>query len=264
MRHGARVSRPASTLAAVALGALVLVERLNPLRARTARRPRLATNLALGAGCMVVIALVESPLARAVAERNARRRLGLAQVAPRPMRGLVGLLAMDYGFYVWHVLTHKLPMLWRFHRVHHVDPDLDSSTGPRFHPLDMLISLPFRLLQVRLAGVDRRGLERWRTFFNASVLFHHSNLRLPGAWDRRLAWVLTTPAMHGIHHAQDKAQRDSNWSSGFSFWDRLHGTFRHHRQPAIGVDDPVAARDVPLVPALAAPFRPLPSESAPR
>ena len=249
---------------ALALGALLVAERARPLRRRTwPDRARIPVNAVLGAGCMAAIALVEGPLARGVADRNAARGRGLAHAVPRPLAGIAGLLAMDYGFYVWHVLTHKVLFLWRFHRVHHVDPDLDATTAVRFHPVDMIVSVPFRLLQIRLAGVDRAGLMRWRRFFNASVLFHHSNLRLPGEWDRRLARVLTTPAMHGIHHAKDPAQRDSNWTSGFSFWDRLHGTFRHHDQPAIGVDDAQAERDVPLGRALQAPFERQPPKSVP-
>jgi len=206
-----------------------------------------------------VIAAVEEPLCQAIAQRNEAGRRGLAGILPRPMRLAAGLAAMDYGFYLWHVATHKVPLLWRFHRVHHVDPDLDASTAVRFHTLDMLVSLPWRLVQVRLSGVDRKGLALWRQFFNASILFHHANLRLPGGWDRRIAWLLTTPEMHGIHHSAERVQRDSNWSSGFSLWDRLHGTLRQDRAQAeltIGVDDACAGKDIALLPALKAPFRP--------
>jgi len=206
-----------------------------------------------------VIQAVEEPLCQAIARDNEKRNAGFAGLFPKRLRLVAGLAAMDYGFYLWHAATHKVPLLWRFHRVHHVDPDLDVSTAVRFHTLDMLVSLPWRLVQVRLSGVDPRSLALWRQFFNASILFHHANLRLPGRWDRRLAWLLTTPEMHGIHHSSDRSERDSNWSSGFSVWDRLHGTLRQdvaQGDLVIGVDDRHGEEDVALLPALAAPFRP--------
>ena len=257
----ARFLRTALIAAAgAALATLIVAERQRPLRRRTeATASRTSVNLALGVSCAAVIAAVEEPLCQAIARRNEAGARGFAGLFPRPLRLAAGLAAMDYGCYLWHVATHKLPVLWRFHRVHHVDPDLDISTALRFHTLDMLVSLPWRLVQLRLSGVDRRGLALWRHFFNASILFHHANLRLPSGWDRALAWLVTTPEMHGIHHSATRSRRDSNWSSGFSLWDRLHATLRQdsaQAAPTIGVDDRCAAADVGLIPALAAPFRP--------
>lgn len=249
-------------LAGAAVAGLLVAERRRPLRRQT--RPDLPRNLrnaAMGASCAAVVAAAEVPITQALARRNLSNGHGFAQALPRPLRLLGGVAAMDYGFYWWHVATHKVPFLWRYHRVHHVDPDMDASTAVRFHLLDMLVSLPFRLVQVRLAGVSPRSLRLWRHFFNASILFHHSNLRLPGRWDERLSWVLTTPRMHGVHHSKTAEERDSNWSSGLSVWDRLHRTFRDDvpaESVVIGVDDPEAETDVPLRAALAAPFRPLP------
>ena len=247
---------------ALALGMLLLAERKRPLRKRMfAQKKRFIDNLMLGAGCMAFVSAVEVPLACAIAARNAARGRGIAQRLPARLRLLGAMLAMDYGFYLWHVATHKAPFLWRFHRVHHVDPDMDASTAIRFHPLDMLVSLPFRLIQVRLSGADPKALKIWRDFFNASILFHHSNLRLPEQVDAALSVILTTPRMHGIHHSKIRVQQDSNWTSGFSFWDRLHGTFRafpHNGPPQgaidIGVDDWRALDDVPVAAALDAPF----------
>ena len=150
--------------------------------------------------------------------------------------------------YIWHVLTHKVPFLWRFHLVHHVDLDLDSSTALRFHAVDMLISIPWRAAQVMVLGTSRRALSVWQAFFFASVMFHHSNICLPAGLERRLATILTTPRMHGIHHSAVQDQTNSNWSSGFSLWDRLHRTFRldvPQRQIRIGVPayrNPAAVR----------------------
>ena len=250
--------------AGAVVGGILLAERKAPLRdQKEPAIPRNVRNLALGAGCAVIVAAVEEPLTKAIAEKNLAGKRGFAQKLPKPLRLLGGIAAMDYGFYWWHVATHKVPFLWRFHRVHHVDPDMDASTAVRFHPVDMLVSLPWRLVQVRLAGVSPKSLRVWRNFFNFSVLFHHSNLRLPDGADERLAKVLTTPKMHGIHHSSVKDERDSNYTSGISLWDRLHGTFRS--QPAqdaidIGVYDPKADEDVAIDRALGAPFRDTPTQ----
>ena len=111
--------------------------------------------------------------------------------------------------------------------MHHVDLDLDTSTALRFHFVDQLVSAPMRAAMVVLVGPDEKTHARWNTFFFASVLFHHANVRLPRALEDRLALVLTTPRMHGIHHMARKDATDSNWTSGISLWDRLHGTFRN-------------------------------------
>ena len=251
-----------------AVGAIVLAEHRRPLRRQTVpAAPRVARNLAMGTMSLAVIAAVENPATRAVATGNARYKRGLQHwLGNGPVGKAAAFLAMDYGFYLWHVATHKVPFLWRWHRVHHVDPDMDASTALRFHFLDMVISLPWRLVQVRLSGVDPAMLARWQRFFFLSVLFHHSNTRLPPAWERPLSRLVTTPAMHGVHHAQDWRLMNSNWSSGIALWDHVHGTYRGavpETAITIGVDDPLALADVPLAPALLAPFAPTPDRARP-
>jgi len=247
------------SIAIGAVAALLVAERTRPLRAQTRRPlPRMARNAAMGAACQAVIMASEAPLTEAMARRNVAARRGLQHTIGGPAGRIVAFLAMDYGFYLWHVATHRVPFLWRFHRVHHVDPDLDASTAVRFHFLDMLLSLPWRLVQVRVSGVGPRELGAWRGFFLASILFHHANLRLPARWDQRLSRLFTTPRMHGIHHSQRPDEMDSNFSSGISIWDRLHATYRDdvaQQDIDIGIDDPQAARDERIGPALLAPFR---------
>lgn len=224
----------ASRLAPLAAGAAALTliaaaERWSPLRRRTQAEPaRTVRNLALGALSMAIVAIAEDPAVLPLARRAQAQRRGLMQRLPLPAWARDGLafLGMDYTIYLWHVATHKVPLLWRLHLVHHVDLDLDASTALRFHALDMLVSTPYRAVQVALLGASPRALAAWRAFFFLSILFHHSNLRLPWRLEQRLARVLTTPRMHGIHHAAARDETDSNWSSGLSLWDRLHGTFR--------------------------------------
>ena len=246
-------------LGAGAVAALLYAERARPLRRqRREAAPRIARNLTMGAACQLAIMAAEQPLSDRIAARNVAHRRGLAGLfGPGAIGNAAAFLAMDYGFYLWHIATHKLPFLWRFHRVHHVDPDMDASTALRFHFLDMFVSLPWRLVQVRLSGIGPRGLAAWRQFFLLSVLFHHSNWRLPRGLDEALSKLITTPRMHGIHHSQRASEMDSNWSSGIALWDHLHGTFRDDVAPetiVIGVDDPLAERDTHLLAAHKAPF----------
>ena len=208
---------------------LFIVEKRRPLRAATQEEPlRTLRNLVLGAASMAVVALLQSPIVTPISQRVAKRRLGLAQRLPltEGMRDAAAFVLLDYTMYVWHVLTHKVPLLWRFHLVHHTDLDLDTTTALRFHAVDMALSIPWRAAQVRYCGASPRALLLWQGFFFVSIMFHHSNLRLPAGFERRLMLLLTTPRMHGIHHSAVREDTDSNWSSGLSWWDWLHGTLR--------------------------------------
>jgi sterol desaturase/sphingolipid hydroxylase (fatty acid hydroxylase superfamily) len=214
-------------LAGAAVIALLIAERRRPSRPITQPEPRRTLhNLAMGAGCMAVIATVERPWIERLVATVERRRIGIAQQLPAPVRDVAAFLLLDWAMYGWHVATHRAPFLWRLHRVHHVGGDMDASTALRFHFADMLVSLPFRLAQVTLAGAGPRAHKAWQSFFFLSVLFHHSRLKLSPAAERLLSRALTTPGMHDVHHRADAATLDSNWSSGLSFWDHLHGTFR--------------------------------------
>jgi sterol desaturase/sphingolipid hydroxylase (fatty acid hydroxylase superfamily) len=121
---------------------------------------------------------------------------------------------------------HRLPLLWRFHIVHHVDLDLDASTALRFHAGELAIATGWRVAQVMFIGVSALSLSVWQTFLLLSVLFHHSNIRLPVEVERQLNRVLVTPRMHGIHHSIVEDETNANWSSGLTLWDWLHGTLR--------------------------------------
>lgn len=248
--------------AALGLAALALfiAERKRPLRKATQVEPaRNMTNLMLGAMSMAVVALLEAPVTRPLAARAEHRRRGIVQRLPLPawLRDAAAVLLMDYTIYLWHIATHKMPVLWRFHLVHHVDLDLDTTTALRFHGADMMLSAPYRAAQVALIGVSPRALQVWQGWFFASILFHHSNLALPESLERILARFVTTPRMHGIHHSAVHDQTDSNWSSGFAFWDHLHGTFRldvSQADIAIGVPAYRNVRDTRFSAALAMPF----------
>lgn len=240
--------------------ALFIAEKRRPLRQRTQEEPRRTIrNLAMGAMSMAIVAGLQRPIVDPLATRVAERRLGLAQALPLPVwaRDAIAFLLLDYTIYVWHVLTHKVPFLWRFHLVHHVDLDMDTTTAMRFHFVDMALSVPWRAGQVLVCGASPRALLLWQSFFFTSVVFHHSNLRLPLGLERRLVYALTTPRLHGIHHSAAQDETNANWSSGLSFWDRLHGTIRTDvSQDAVTIGVP-AYRDsaeLALRPSLKFPF----------
>jgi sterol desaturase/sphingolipid hydroxylase (fatty acid hydroxylase superfamily) len=244
----------------VAGAALFVLEKRHPLRRQGQAEPqRTVRNLVMGASSMVVVAVLQRPLVDRLTNLVVERRLGLARRLPLPewARDAVAFLALDYTIYVWHVLTHKAPILWRFHLVHHVDLDMDTTTALRFHLVDMAISIPWRAGQVLVCGAGPRALALWQAFFFTSVLFHHSNLQLPWPVERRLARVLTTPRMHGIHHDAVREHTNSNWSSGISLWDWLHGTGRldvSQDRVRVGVPAYREPREVTLRRSLALPF----------
>jgi sterol desaturase/sphingolipid hydroxylase (fatty acid hydroxylase superfamily) len=220
--------------------AAVVMERRRPLRAASEPLlPHDVRNLAVAALSFVAVSALERPVVAPLAEHVERRRLGLLQrlLVPAWARDALAIALMDYSLYAWHVLTHRSPLLWRLHQVHHADMDVSASTALRFHFGEIIASIPWRLAQVRLIGTGPRALLTWRRLLFASIVFHHSNWRLPEAVERRLAWLIATPRLHGIHHAADRAWSDSNWTSGLTLWDRLHGTFRDepHQPEAIGV-----------------------------
>ena len=234
---------------------------------------------AVVAATFVVLTWLERrrPLRRSVEPKSVRvarnlglaalvvdRRWGLLQVAALPawLEIPLAVVLLDYTLYVWHVLTHRVPWLWRLHVVHHVDLDMDASTALRFHFAELLVSIPWRAAQVVAIGVSPFALGVWQTALLVSIMFHHSNVRLPLALERRLVRVFVTPRMHGIHHSTVRAETDSNWSSGLTLWDRLHGTLRldvPQEDVVIGVPayrDPDDVRFARLLPMPFVPQRP--------
>lgn len=174
-----------------------------------------ARNLCIGLVSALFLALTEKPLNKFLSKKN----VGLF-----PGLGLGHLILLDYTFYLWHRLNHLSPFLWRFHRVHHADLDLTLTTGIRFHVGELFFSLFWRAGQILILGVQLKTLKLWQTLTFIEILFHHSNLRLPLKLERILHPLIVTPRMHGIHHSVKSAETNSNYSSGLTVWDRLHGT----------------------------------------
>ncbi len=243
-----------------AFGALVWLERRRPLREeRESKLVRSARNLAVAAAGAAALRLTEAPLAERLTALVERRRWGLLKLARLPLwlEVAAAVVLLDYTLYLWHVLTHRAPWLWRFHVVHHIDLDLDATTALRFHFAELAVSVPWRAAQILCIGVSPLALSVWQTLLMLSILFHHSNVRLPAGLERGLNLFVVTPRMHGIHHSTVKEETDSNWSSGLTLWDRLHGTLRLDvPQDAIDIGVPAyrEPREVGLASMLALPF----------
>jgi len=240
--------------------ALFILERLFPLRNRAAALlQRLVLNLTLAALAFVTAAALVKPLSGLALRWSLGASFGLLHLFPLPpaLEFALGFLLLDLSFYYWHVANHKIPLLWRFHNVHHIDADLDVTTAFRFHFGEVAFSAGFRVLQVLLLGVSAWTYAAYELVFQANTMFQHSNWRLPLRLERLLNIVLVTPRMHGIHHSQVERETNSNFASVFSWWDRLHRSLDlsiPQAEIVVGVPAYTGAADQRTVPCLLLPF----------
>jgi sterol desaturase/sphingolipid hydroxylase (fatty acid hydroxylase superfamily) len=247
-----------------ALALLAWLERRKPLRRSVEPKLRReARNLTVAGVSAIAVVLAERPIVMPLAALVEKQNWGLLRRFGLPLwlEIAAALVLMDYTFYIWHVLMHRIPLLWRFHLVHHVDLDLDASTALRFHFTEILASVPWRAGQVLLIGLTPFTFSIWQCLFLLSILFHHSNVELPVRWERFLNKLIVTPRMHGIHHSIVERETNSNWSSGLTVWDWLHGTLRLNVPQAevtIGVPAFQDPKAVTLPRVLVMPFEHLP------
>jgi sterol desaturase/sphingolipid hydroxylase (fatty acid hydroxylase superfamily) len=205
-----------------------------------------------------VMGLACGACACSVARWSEQGGIGLLNVAnvPLALRVVMTVLALDLVSYGWHRANHTLPLLWRFHRVHHSDPTFTASTALRFHPGELLLSLPLRLAAVTVLGAPVLGVAIFELLFTVANLIEHGNIRLPLALERRWALVCVTPALHRQHHSRELAELNSNYGTVFTCWDRLLATYRPSasnrfvRTGLAGMDEPMTVTS-----ALALPFR---------
>jgi sterol desaturase/sphingolipid hydroxylase (fatty acid hydroxylase superfamily) len=144
----------------------------------------------------------------------------------------LGVIALDLAIYLQHVLFHAVPALWRLHRMHHADLEFDVTTGTRFHPIEMLLSMGIKLGVIAALGAPAMGVLLFEVLLNATSMFNHSNARMPVRLDRVLRWLVVTPDMHRVHHSILARETNSNFGFNLPWWDRLFGTYRD--QPAAG------------------------------
>jgi sterol desaturase/sphingolipid hydroxylase (fatty acid hydroxylase superfamily) len=212
---------------AVCVVTLFVLEAAVPLRVRV--RPRLSrwlVNLVMTGITFVLGTYVVKLAAVRLSFAAEQANFGLLHVLPLPgaARFVLGFLLMDLTFYYWHRANHEVPILWRFHNVHHVDPDVDTSTSFRFHFGEVLYSTFFRVAQVGLIGISPLTFFFYELVFTCETAFHHTNVRIPVALERALNLVIVTPRMHGIHHSAVKEEVNSNYSVIFRWWDLIHGS----------------------------------------
>ena len=226
------------------LVAMAVWEALAPWRRRAVSRwVRWPANLAIAA----LNTLALRPLFPVAA-------VGLAAVAEQHGWGLLNnvgfpgwtrivatLVLLDLAIYLQHVMFHAVPALWRLHRMHHADLDFDVTTGTRFHPIEILLSMGLKLVVVAALGAPPVGVLVFEVALNATAMFNHGNVRLPEKVDRILRWIVVTPDMHRVHHSAVPNETNSNFGFNFPWWDRLLGTYRpepaaSHEVMTIGLD----------------------------
>jgi sterol desaturase/sphingolipid hydroxylase (fatty acid hydroxylase superfamily) len=215
-----------------------LLERLAPHRPRV--QPvghRWITNwaiLILDAGALRLLAVLLPLLAVGAAVDAGRMGWGLFNMTGWPLwlEGLLAVLILDFAIWLQHLITHRVPFLWRFHRVHHADRDMDVTTAIRFHPVEIAASMLLKIGLVYLLGPPALAVFVFEVLLNGTALFNHANLRLPPRLEAALRLILVTPGMHRVHHSTLRHEHDRNFGFALSVWDRLFGTYL--AQPAAG------------------------------
>jgi len=144
----------------------------------------------------------------------------------------LSLIILDLAIYFQHVLFHAVPALWRLHRMHHADLEFDVTTGTRFHPIESLISMAIKFGVIAALGAPALAVLLFEILLNATSMFNHGNVRIPGRLDRWLRWIVVTPDMHRVHHSVERSETNSNFGFNLPWWDRMFGTYRD--QPLAG------------------------------
>jgi sterol desaturase/sphingolipid hydroxylase (fatty acid hydroxylase superfamily) len=198
------------------------------------RQERWVTNLGLTLLNTVLVRVTVGGVAYTAAVFAADQGVGLLHWRPLPAWAAAAMtvLVLDFTIYFQHVLFHAVPVLWRLHRMHHADLDVDATTGLRFHPLEILISLGLKAAVVVLLGAVPWAVVAFEILLNAASVFNHGNVALPERHDRWLRWIVVTPDMHRIHHSTRAVETNANFGFSVSWWDRLCGTYC--AQPMLG------------------------------
>ena len=237
-------------------------EILLPRRALTVRKPiRWFSNLSIVLINTVSVRVLFPVLAINLAVIAQENGWGLLNNTGLPARAsmLAGILMLDLIIYLQHVMFHAVPVLWRLHMMHHADLDYDVTTGLRFHPIEMIISMGIKLSAVAALGTSPLTVLVFEIILNAASMFNHGNVKLPPGIDRYLRLLVVTPDMHRVHHSVNIRETNSNFGFSFPWWDRLSGTYRAqpvagHEGMTIGLTQFRDAKQLTLPHMLALPF----------
>ena len=243
--------------------AMALWELAAPRRALHERKSlRWTNNLALAVLNSVLVRAVLPVAAIGVAGFAAERGMGLLNIFPLPQAWAiaVSVLVLDAAIYLQHLMFHAVPLFWRLHRVHHADVDFDVTTGARFHPIEIALSMLIKFAVILVLGPPAVAVLIFEVLLNATSMFNHGNVRLPARIDRVLRWLVVTPDMHRVHHSIDPRETNSNFGFNVPWWDRLFGTYRAqpragHEAMTIGIEQFRERRELRLDRMLLQPFR---------
>ena len=223
---------------------------------------RWLNNLSIVVLDTLVVRLILPVLAVGLASLAEKNGWGLLNLIDTPfwLNLLISLLFLDFAIYLQHRIFHAVPLLWRLHRLHHADMEFDVTTALRFHPLEILLSMCIKLVVVLALGATATAVLVFEVVLNATAMFNHSNVRLPGGLERVVRWLLVTPDMHRVHHSIVPRETNSNYGFNLPWWDRLLGTYRAqpekgHLDMTIGIDQFRTTRELWLDKMLTQPFR---------
>ncbi len=243
--------------------AMALWEAASPRRPRSySRFRRWPSNLTVVALNTAFVRILLPATAVSLALAGQRRGWGLFNNLPVPawMAVVASVVLLDVAIYLQHVMFHAVPTLWRVHRMHHTDLDFDVTTGARFHPIEIVLSMLIKFAVVVALGAPALGVLVFEVLLNASSMFNHGNARIPVRLDRYLRWFVVTPDMHRVHHSIVVDETNSNFGFNLAWWDRLLGTYRDqpaagHQGMTIGIEQFREARELWLDRMLLQPFR---------
>lgn len=259
LAHEGSVRLGAFALLLVAMG---VAERTWPARGDARLDRRLVANLALVALDTAVLRVLFPVLAVGLAGIVHARGGGLfgALSWPPAVEFVLALLLLDLAIYAQHRLLHAWPLLWRVHRVHHSDLQFDSTTGVRFHPFEIALSMAIKLGLVIVLGPPALAVLGFELLLSAGSLVTHTDIALPARLDRWLRWLVVTPSMHRIHHSVQRVETDSNFGFHLAWWDRLFGSYRDkpqapERSMPVGIESFRTADEQRLLALLVQPFR---------
>jgi sterol desaturase/sphingolipid hydroxylase (fatty acid hydroxylase superfamily) len=237
---------------------MALWEVIAPKRALTVSKAvRWANNLGLVAINTLILRLLFPAAAVGVAAFAAGQGWGLLNYyeIDYVLAVLLSVVVMDFIIYLQHVMVHAVPVLWRLHRVHHADLDYDVTTGARFHPLEIILSMLIKFATIIVLGPPVAAVVIFEVILNATAMFNHGNVRLPARLDRVLRWIVVTPDMHRVHHSVEDDETNSNFGFNLPWWDRLLGTYRDqprhgHEGMTIGIRTFRDSRQVAWLPGI--------------
>lgn len=219
--------------------AMAIIELVHPRLERDEMRgamktERWFTNLSMVVLSSLCLRVIFPTAAVSAALWLESQNIGLFNLISVPpiIAGIICFVVLDFIVWLEHLVSHKWPILWRIHRMHHADNGFDVTTALRFHPLEIVLSMAWKILIIALLGAPAATVLVFEIVLNGMAMFNHSNIKLPQFIDRFIRPIFVTPDMHRVHHSTDHVETDSNYGFNFSFWDRLFSTY--NAQPKLG------------------------------